>query len=309
MLKGMKKKGKDGYDGIGEDVDQEDVGPATVPVAMPDFVLPPSFDSDNPSYRYRALEPTSQFLVRPVLDSHGWDHDCGYDGVSLERNLAVAGQFPGAFAVQITKDKKDFNIHLDSSVCAKHGENGSTMAGFDIQNVGRQLAYIMRSETKFKNFKMNKTSAGISFTVLGENVATGIKIEDQIAVAKRLALVGAAGAVRSGGDTAYGANFEVCLNSKDFPIEKDRSTLGLSLMKWRGDLGLMANLQSQFSIGRNSKMAVRVGMNNKQSGQVTIKTSSSEMQVALIAIVPIVTSLLRSIYNGYAASNSHALDY
>jgi Toc86/159 family protein import component len=309
MLKGMKKKGKDGYDGIGEDVDQEDVGPATVPVAMPDFVLPPSFDSDNPSYRYRALEPTSQFLMRPVLDSHGWDHDCGYDGVSLERNLAVAGQFPGAFAVQITKDKKDFNIHLDSSVCAKHGENGSTMAGFDIQNVGRQLAYILRSETKFKNFKMNKTSAGISFTVLGENVATGLKIEDQIAVAKRLALVGAAGAVRSGGDTAYGANFEVCLKSKDFPIEKDQSTLGLSLMKWRGDLGLMANLQSQFSIGRNSKMAVRVGMNNKRSGQVTIKTSSSEMQVALIAIVPIVTSLLRSIYNGYAASNSHTLDY
>jgi hypothetical protein len=101
----------------------------------------------------------------------------------------------------------------------------------------------------------------------------------------------------------------VCLKSKDFPIEKDQSTLGLSLMKWRGDLGLMANLQSQFSIGRNSKMAVRVGMNNKRSGQVTIKTSSSEMQVALIAIVPIVTSLLRSIYNGYAASNSHTLDY
>uniref|UniRef100_A0A6N2K804 AIG1-type G domain-containing protein n=1 Tax=Salix viminalis TaxID=40686 RepID=A0A6N2K804_SALVM len=308
-LKEMKKKGKDGYDDIGEDVDQEDVGPATVPVAMPDFVLPPSFDSDNPSYRYRALEPTSQILVRPVLDSNGWDHDCGYDGVSLERNLVVAGQFPGAFAVQITKDKKDFNIHLDSSVCAKHGENGSTMAGFDIQNVGRQLAYILRSETKFKNFKMNKTSAGISFTLLGENVATGLKIEDQIAVAKHLALVGAAGAVRSGGDTAYGANFEVCLKSKDFPVEQDQSTLGLSLMKWRGDLGLMANLQSQFSIGRNSKMVVRVGINNKRSGQITVKTSSSEMQVALIAIVPMVTSLFRSIYNGYATSNSHTLDY
>ncbi|KAJ6430544.1 hypothetical protein OIU84_021861 [Salix udensis] len=308
-LKEMKKKGKDGYDDIGEDVDQEDVSPATVPVAMPDFVLPPSFDSDNPSYRYRALEPTSQILVRPVLDSNGWDHDCGYDGVSLERNLVVAGQFPGAFAVQITKDKKDFNIHLDSSVCAKHGENGSTMAGFDIQNVGRQLAYILRNETKFKNFKMNKTSAGISFTLLGENVATGLKIEDQIAVAKHLALVGAAGAVRSGGDTAYGANFEVCLKSKDFPVEQDQSTLGLSLMKWRGDLGLMANLQSQFSIGRNSKMVVRVGINNKRSGQITVKTSSSEMQVALIAIVPMVTSLFRSIYNGYATSNSHTLDY
>nr|TKR90494.1 hypothetical protein D5086_0000233080 [Populus alba] len=95
-----------GYGDIGEAVDQEDVGPATVPVAMPDFVLPPSFDSDNPSY-------------------------------SLERNIAVAGQFPGAFAVRITKD---------SSVCAKYGGNGSTVAGFDIQNVGRQLAHILTSE-------------------------------------------------------------------------------------------------------------------------------------------------------------------
>jgi hypothetical protein len=93
-MKEVKDKGKDGrngYDGIGEAVDQEDVGPATVPVAMPDFFFPPFFDSDNPSYRYRALELTSQFLVRPILDSHGWDHDCGYDGVSLERNIAVAG--------------------------------------------------------------------------------------------------------------------------------------------------------------------------------------------------------------------------
>ncbi|KAJ6351723.1 hypothetical protein OIU78_007592 [Salix suchowensis] len=133
--------------------------------------------------------------------------------------------------------------------------------------------------------------------------------KNSIAVAKHLALVGAAGAVRSGGDTAYGANFEMCLKSKDFPIEQDQSTLGLSLMKWRGDLGLMANLQSQFSIGRNSKMVVRVGINNKRSGQITVKTSSSKMQVALIAIVPMVTSLFRSIYNGYATSNSHTLDY
>jgi hypothetical protein len=39
-MKEVKDKGKDGrngYDGIGEAVDQEDVGPATVPVAMPDF--------------------------------------------------------------------------------------------------------------------------------------------------------------------------------------------------------------------------------------------------------------------------------
>jgi hypothetical protein len=156
---------------------------------------------------------------------------------------------------------------------------------------------------------MNKSSAGISVTLLGENVVTGFKIEDQIAVGKRLALVGNAGTVRSGNDTAYGANFEVRLKSKDFPIEQDQSTLGLSLMKWRGDLGLMAHLQSQFSIGRNSKMAVHVGMNNKRSGQISIKTSSSELQAALIGIVPIAVSILQSIYPGSNAGCTNILDH
>ncbi|KAF2289178.1 hypothetical protein GH714_029239 [Hevea brasiliensis] len=311
-LKELKKKGKDSRsdrDYTGEDVDQEDGGPASVPVPIPEFVLPPSFDSDSPSYRYRMLEPTSQLLVRPVLDSQGWDHDCGYDGVSLERNLAIAGQFPGGFAVQITKDKKEFNIHLDSSICVKHGENRSTMAGFDIQTIGRQLGYILRSETKFKNFKINNTSAGISIALLSKNVATGLKIEDQIAIGKRLALVGNAGAVRSGGDTAYGANFEVHLKSKDFPVEQEQSTLGLSLMNWRGDLGVLANLDSQFSIGRNSKMAIHVGMNNRQSGQITIKTSSPELQVAVVSIIPMAISILKSIYPGDAARNSNMLHH
>ncbi|KAF2313883.1 hypothetical protein GH714_018582 [Hevea brasiliensis] len=306
-VKELKKKGKDSktnHDCIGEDVDQEDGGPTAVPVPMPDFVLPPSFDSDSPSYRYQMLEPVSQLLVRPVLHSQGWDHDCGYDGVSLERNLAIAGQFPGAIAVQITKDKKVFNIHLDSSICAKHGENGSTMAGFDIQTIGRQLGYILRSETKFKNYKINKTSAGIAVTMLSKNVAAGLKIENQIAIGKHLALVGNAGAVRSGGDTAYGANFEIRLKSKDFPVEQDQTTLGLSLMKWRGDLGVMANLQSQFTIGRSSKMAISFGMNNRRSGQITIKTSSSELQLAFISIIPMAISILKSVYPGGAVRNS-----
>ncbi|GLT79399.1 hypothetical protein SLA2020_508900 [Shorea laevis] len=307
-LREMKKRGKDGESNDmyrGEEGNPEDGGPETVPVPLPDMILPPSFDGDNPAYRYRLLESASQLLVRPVLDSQGWDHDVGYDGVSLEGNLAIAGCFPGAVAVQITKDKKDFNIHLDSSVCAKMGENGSTMAGFDIQAVGRQLAYILRGETKFKILKMNKAAAGLSVTLLGENIATGLKVEDQIAVGKHLVLSGGAGTMHSQGETAYGANLEVCLNDKNFPIEQNQTSLGLSLMKWRGDLGVMANLQSQFSIGRSSKMAVRVGLNNKQSGQITFKVSSAEhLQIALSAILPVAISIFRNIYPGTAAKGS-----
>ncbi|KAM7276400.1 hypothetical protein ACFE04_018266 [Oxalis oulophora] len=298
-MKEMKKKGnvaENDFGYPGEDPDQESGAPAAVQVPLPDMALPPSFDSDNPAYRYRFLEPSSQFLARPVLDTHGWDHDCGYDGVNLEHNLAIAERFPTAVVVQVTKDKKEFNIHLDSSVSAKHGENGSSMAGFDIQNVGKQLAYIVRGETKFKNFKKNKTTAGVSVTFLGENVVTGLKIEDQIAIGKRLMLVGSTGTVRAQGDAAYGANLEIRLKEADFPIGQDQSSISLSLVKWRGDLALGANLQSQFSVGRASKIAVRAGLNNKLSGQVSVRTSTSDQfQIALFGIVPIVMAIYKTI--------------
>ncbi|KAI4329763.1 hypothetical protein MLD38_028111 [Melastoma candidum] len=298
-MREIKKKGKvatEDYGYMGDDADPDNGSPAAVPVPLHDMVLPPSFDNDNPAYRYRFLEPTSQFVARPVLDTHGWDHDCGYDGVNLEHSLAIASQFPGAVTVQITKDKKEFNIHLDSSIAAKHGENGSTMAGFDIQNVGKQLAYIIRGESKFKTYRKNKTAAGFSITFLGENVATGLKVEDQITLGKRLVLVGSAGGVRSQGDTAYGTNLEVRLREADYPIGQDQSSLGLSLVKWRGDLALGANLQSQFSIGRGSKVAVRAGLNNKLSGQITVRTSTSDqLQIALLGILPVISTIYKSL--------------
>ncbi|XP_042416069.1 translocase of chloroplast 101, chloroplastic-like isoform X1 [Zingiber officinale] len=311
-IKEMKKRGKNKQDDLGygygdiSEGDQEG-SPASVPVPLPDMSLPPSFDCDNPVHRYRFLEPTSQLLTRPVLDTHGWDHDCGYDGVSIEQSLALANCFPAAVAIQVTKDKKEFSIQLDSSICAKHGENGSTLAGFDIQSVGRQLAYILRGETKFKNFKKNKTAGGISITFLGETIATGLKVEDQITIGKRVNLVASTGTIRSQGDVAFGANLEARLRDKDYPIGQALSTLGLSLMKWHGDLALGANLQSQFSIGRNSKMAVRVGLNNKLSGQITVKTSTSEqLQIALIALVPTAVSLFRSFWAGSQAFLQHS---
>lgn len=302
-LKEMKKRGKSdmdayGYASIAGENDQ-DPPPENVSVPLPDMVLPPSFDCDNPTYRYRFLEPTSTVLARPVLDAHGWDHDCGYDGVSVEESLALLNKFPGTVAVQVTKDKKEFSIHLDSSISAKHGEDASSLAGFDIQTVGRQLAYILRGETKFKSIKKNKTTGGFSVTFLGDIVATGLKIEDQLSVGKRLALVASTGAMRAQGDTAYGANLEARLKDKDYPIGQSLSTLGLSLMKWRRDLALGANLQSQFSIGRGSKMAVRLGLNNKLSGQITVRTSTSEqVQIALLGLVPVIASIYRSFRPG-----------
>jgi Toc86/159 family protein import component len=279
----------------GEDYDQDNA-PASVQVPLPDMVLPPSFDGETPAYRYRFLEPTSGFLARPVLDTHGWDHDCGYDGVSLEENLALASLFPANVSAQITKDKKEFSIHLESAVSAKHGDSGSSLAGFDIQTIGRQLGYILRGETKFKNLKRNKTTGGITVTFLGDIVAAGAKLEDQLSLGKRLTLVASTGGVRAQGDIAYGANLEARLRDKDYPIGQALSTLGLSLMKWRGDLALGANLQSQIPVGTGSKVALRVGLNNKLSGQISVRTSTSDhFQIAFLALVPVLSSVIQTL--------------
>ncbi|KAI3782490.1 hypothetical protein L2E82_12538 [Cichorium intybus] len=62
-------------------------------IPLPNMALQSSFDNDNPTYRFQFLEPTSQFHARPVLDTHGWDHDCGYDGVNVEQTLAIVNCF------------------------------------------------------------------------------------------------------------------------------------------------------------------------------------------------------------------------
>ncbi|RLN12007.1 hypothetical protein C2845_PM09G14200 [Panicum miliaceum] len=298
-LKEMKKRGEIDLDdyGYANIAGENDQNPPldNVSVPLPNIVLPPSFDCNNPTYRYHFLEPTSTILARPISDAHGWDHDYGYDGVSMEETLAILDRFPANVAVQVTKDKKKFSIHLDSSIATKHGENASSLVGLDIQAVGLQPAYILHGETKIKNIKKNETTGGFSVTFLGDIVATGLKVEDRLSLGKRLSLVASTGAMQAQGDTAYTANLEACLKDKHYPI--GQSTLDLSLMKWGRDLALGANLQSQFSIRRGSKIALRLGINNKLSGQITIRTSTSEqVQIALLGLVPVAASIYRSFH-------------
>ncbi|CAI9771062.1 unnamed protein product [Fraxinus pennsylvanica] len=300
-LRDMKKKGKDGlldHVFMDEDVSEEARTAAAVAVPLPDLVLPPSFDGDNPSFRYRFLESSSHLLARPVFDSQGWDHDCGYDGVIIEDNIAIASRFPSVISVQLAKDKKEFNMHLNSSVSAKHGNKGSTMAGLEIQTVGKQFAYTLKGDTKIQPCKMNKTSAGVSITFLGENVVPGLKVEDKIAVGKQLLFVGNVGAIQSRGDAAYGANLEMHLREKDYPIGNDQSSIGLSLIRWRGDLIWGCNLQSQICICRDSKLNIHARLNNKLSGQISVRISSSEqLQVAVLCLLPIAKAIFGKVFS------------
>ncbi|KAK7404359.1 hypothetical protein VNO78_05195 [Psophocarpus tetragonolobus] len=294
MMKKMAESAKDQPADYGENVEEESGSAASVPVPMPDLALPASFDSDNPSHRYRYLDSSSnQWLVRPVLETHGWDHDVGYEGLNVERLFVLKDKIPLSFTGQVTKDKKDANVQMEISSSVKHAKGKATSLGFDMQTVGKDLAYTLRSETRFTNFRRNKATAGLSFTLLGDALSGGLKIEDKLVASKRFKLVVSGGAMTGRGDIAYGGSLEAQLRDKDYPLGRFLSTLGLSVMDWHGDLAVGCNVQSQIPVGRHTNLVARANLNNRGAGQISIRLNSSEqLQIALIALIPLLKKLV-----------------
>ncbi|ONM11162.1 translocase of chloroplast 159, chloroplastic [Zea mays] len=296
-FKEMKKKEFDDNDVPSDD--HPDDGYDTDRYPMPEWTLPSSFDSDDPVYRYRCLVSTPNLMVRAVNNPDGWDHDCGFDGVSVQHNHNVANKYPASLWVQVNKDKRQFTIHLDSSMSVKHGDYASSLAGFDIQTMMNQLAYTLRGETKFKGFKKNITTGGLSMTFLGNNMVAGAKLEDKLLIGNRLTLSGNTGAVSMRSDAAYGVNVEATLHEKTYPVGQGLATLGASLVKWRKEWTMTANLDSHVSIGRSSNMAVHVDVNNKLTGRVSIKASTSEqLNIALLGTCSVIMYLWDKIHPG-----------
>ncbi|KAJ0076968.1 hypothetical protein Patl1_36085 [Pistacia atlantica] len=292
MMKKMAAAAQDLPSDYNDNVEEESGGAASVPVPMPDLALPASFDSDNPTHRYRYLDSSNQWLVRPVLETHGWDHDVGYEGINVERLFVVKNKIPVSFSGQVTKDKKDANVQMEMTSSLKHGEGKVTSLGFDMQTVGKDLAYTLRSETRFSNFRRNKATAGLSLTQMGDSLSGGMKVEDKLIVNKRFRVVMTGGAMTSRGDVAYGGSLEAQLRDKDYPLGRSLSTLGLSVMDWHGDLAIGCNIQSQVPIGRSTNMIARANLNNRGAGQVSIRFNSSEqLQLALIGLIPLLKKM------------------
>lgn len=292
MLKKMAASAKDLPSDYSENMEEESGGPATLPVPMPDLALPASFDSDNPTHRYRCLDTSSQWLVRPSVETYGWDHDVGYETINAERLFVVKDKIPISFNGQITKDKKDANLQLEVASSLKHGEGKATSLGFDMQTVGKDMSYTLRSESRFSNFWRNKATAGLSVTVLGDAVSAGMKLEDKVIVNKRFRVVMSGGAMMGRGDVAYGGSLEATLRDKDYPLGRSLSTLGLSVMDWHGDLAIGGHLQSQIPIGRSSNVIARANLNNRGSGQISIRLNSSEqLQIVLVGLIPLLRKL------------------
>lgn len=292
MMKKMAESAKDLPSEYSENVEEESGGAASVPVPMPDLALPASFDSDNPTHRYRYLDSSNQWLVRPVLETHGWDHDVGYEGLNVERLFVLKEKVPLSFTGQVTKDKKDANVQMEVASSIKHGEGKATTLGFDMQTVGKDLAYTLRSETRFTNFRRNKATAGLSFTLLGDALQAGMKIEDKLIASKRLKVVISGGAMAGRSDIAYGGSLEAQLRDKDYPLGRFLTTVGLSVMDWHGDLAIGCNVQSQIPVGRHTNLVARANLNNRGAGQISIRLNSSEqLQIALIGLIPLLRKL------------------
>ncbi|KAK6946405.1 AIG1-type guanine nucleotide-binding (G) domain [Dillenia turbinata] len=293
MMKKMAEAAKDLPSEYTENIEEESGGPASVPVPMPDLALPASFDSDYPTHRYRYLDSSNQWLVRPVLETHGWDHDVGYEGINVERLFVVKDKIPLSFSGQVSKDKKETNVQMEIASSVKHGEGKATSLGFDMQTVGKDLACTLRGETRLSNFKHNKAAAGISATLMGDSVTAGVKLEDKLIINKQFRVVMTGGAMSGRGDVAYGGSLEATLRDKDYPLGRTLSTLSLSVMDWHGDLALGCNVQSQVPIGRYTNMIARANLNNRGSGQVSVRLNSSEqLQIALIALLPLLRKVL-----------------
>ncbi|KAG8092456.1 hypothetical protein GUJ93_ZPchr0012g21738 [Zizania palustris] len=291
-------------DSFSDNSHDEDDGsaPTNIEVPMPDMVLPSSFDADYPSHRYRFLDTPSEWLVRPVLETQGWDHDVGYEGLNVERLFAVKGKTPLSVFGQLTKDKKDCSIQMEVASSIKHGEGRNTSLGLDLQSVGKDMAYTIRGESKFKNLRRNYTSAGISSTILGDSVSAGVKIEDTLTVNRQLRLLVSSGAMSGKGDVAYGGRLEATLKDKDYPIGRMLSTLALSIVDWHGDLAIDCNVRSQIPTGRASNLIGHVNLCNKGTGQVGIRLNSSEhLQIALVALVPIIQNV-KKLLDSYSVS-------
>ncbi|KAK1324344.1 hypothetical protein QJS10_CPA01g00416 [Acorus calamus] len=278
---------------------EEDGGSnATLPVAMPDLTLPNSFDSDSPSYRYRFLDSNSPWLVRAVLDSQGWDHEVGYDGLSFERLFVAKEKVPVSVTGQLTKDKKDFNLQMELAGSINHSEGHATSMGLDMQTVGKDMLCTLRGETGFTILKRNKTTLGVSATRLGDALMAGLKVEDNLVVNKRLKLLMSGGMMTGRGDVAYGGRLEATLRDKDYPLGKTLSTLALSIVDWHGDLAIACNTQLQFPVERATNVVFHGNLSNKGTGQIGIRLNSTEhLQIALVALVPLFRNIKRLLYS------------
>ncbi|XP_010258574.1 PREDICTED: translocase of chloroplast 90, chloroplastic [Nelumbo nucifera] len=274
------------------DFENQEASPEAVP--LPDITVPPSFDSDCPVHRYRSLVASDRWVVRPVMDPQGWDHDVGFDGINLETDVEIRRNLHASVVGQMSWDKRDFGILTECSASYIEPQGPIVCAGLDVQTRGRDLVCTLHGDTKLSNLKHNMTGCGVSVTSTGKNYFVGAKIEDTISIGKRVKLLLNIGRMGGLGQVAYGGSFQTTLRGKDYPVRNDKISLTMTVLSLNKETVFGGSVQSDFRPGRCTRMSVNANLNSQKMGQVSIKTSSSEhMEIALLAVVSIFRALSR----------------
>ncbi|KAJ0984327.1 hypothetical protein J5N97_002683 [Dioscorea zingiberensis] len=261
-------------------------------VQMPDMAIPLSFDSDSPVYRYRCVLGNEQWLVRPVLDSQGWDHDVGYDGINLEASLDIKRNLQASVMGQMNKEKADFRIHSESTAKFINLNGPSILAGIDIQNAGKDLVCTVHGDVKLRNLCWNSTGGGLSLTSFGKMYFAGGKFEDSISLGRRLKVQMNAGCLGGCGQIAHGGSLEATIKGDNYPVRDEKVTIATTLLSFNKEMVLGGSVQSDFRVGRDAKLSFNANLNSRQTGQICFKASTSEhVEIALVAFVSLFQAL------------------
>ncbi|KAM0933894.1 putative small monomeric GTPase [Dioscorea sansibarensis] len=258
-----------------------------------DTTVPLSFDSDSPVHRYRfCVIGTEQWVIKPVCDSQGWDHDIGYDGIYWDGSVDIKSNLQATFAGQMNKEKSDFRINSECAAKFKHPNGATMLAGIDIQPFGKDLLCTVRGDAEFKNFCCNKTGGSLAVSSLGKTYFTRAKLEDSISMGKRLKVRMDAGCARGYGQMAHGGTLEATIRGKDYPVKDDKVTIATTLLSYDNETVIGGSVQSDFQIWRGTKHCLNASINSKGPMQISFKTSTSKhVQIALLALVTLFQGL------------------
>ncbi|CAJ1944669.1 unnamed protein product [Sphenostylis stenocarpa] len=277
---------------ISNNPDDEQAPPE--PVLLPDMAVPPSFESDCHSHRYRCLVSDDQWLVRPVLDPQGWDHDVSFDGINLETTAEIKKNVRASVVGQMSKNNQDFSIQSECAAAYVDPGGPTYSLGVDVQSTGKDFICTVHSNTKLKNIKHNIADCGVSLTSFAKKYYVGAKLEDTVLVGKRLKFVLNAGRMEGAGQMAYGGSFEANLRGEDYPVRNDNVSLTMTVLSFNKEMVLSGSLQSEFRLSRSSRASVSANLNSRKMGQLCVKISSSEhLQIASVAIFSIFKFLSR----------------
>ena len=195
-----------------------------------------------------------QWLVRPLLEQHGWDHDSGYDAFSVEKTSEATALVPYTVSAQLSKDKKDAQVMLESTGSYWIGGDAYPVVtgGLDVTTVGsKELAYSVRADLRSKVAKSLILSLGLGSSLIQGFWTKGLKGEGTLRVGRKGKVHGGVAVMRSKGEMAKGACFEGSLRHSPYPWHQGVTTAGLSLIDWHGDLSVGANVGTGVEVGKH----------------------------------------------------------